>query len=181
MCVRGLLIDVAKFRFVHDSFAGATTMTSSGQLYVSQLQQQALVTQHIGTGYTDNGGAGADVMGGANNDLDATYRFNAGTDFTPVTSVPGPFSSSVTSGVTVTSGSVPFSLDAGVDAGGTVFGIGVRSADVTLLTCSAIWSPDQEWSLGAQTLVDLGLNAGTYRVQDATSDNAIVIEIGELL
>ncbi|MDA0207418.1 MAG: PEP-CTERM sorting domain-containing protein [Acidobacteria bacterium] len=161
--------------FTFTESGGNVFMNSSGVIDTNGLILQAGVSEWGGTGIEYNGNH--DVMGGTSfGQVDMSFGFNPGTDFSPWAPLGAPAHPWATSvfGWTVDGGTKSFTTHI-VDGGIQVPGLGVRGVDLV----GGLWSPDQSWSIAGQTFASLFMIPGTsYTVTDALTDEFITFQIG---
>ena len=143
-------------------------MTSSGTFDTAGLSTSSTQTWGgVGIQTIEN----FNIMGGTSQgpgQVDITFAFNAGTDFSQWTLGTGPWTSSdftptVTSG---TKGFATYMRDASFD----LFpGLGVESADMN----GALWTPDQSWNWSNETFASLSMSEGSYSVSDSVTGETI--------
>lgn len=151
-------------------------MTSSGVINTNNLVLVSPCTFCFWTGVGVEENGNHDIMGGTTvGEVDISFGFNAGTDFSPWTSANGPWAAS-TFGATVDSGVKGFATYiriGGVDP--QLPGLGVERADID---AGGLWSPDQNWTFAGQSFASMSLLAGTYTVTDAVTGEFITFQIG---
>ncbi|ARE40083.1 hypothetical protein RGUI_1942 [Rhodovulum sp. P5] len=165
--------------FTFSEVSGDVVMESSGSIDLTGLVD--LGTAHtwgnVGIQYYDYSAApAASIMGGTSvGQVDASYGFNAGTDFSAWDWADGvgPWDVDYFPW-TVTSGEKGFATYM-FDGNDLYPGLGVESADVV----NGIWTPDQNWLVTGQTFASLNMYEGTYTVTDALSGESISFVIGD--
>ncbi len=142
-------------------------MTSSGTFDTSGLATVGPFNWG-GTGIEENGNH--DIMGGTNfGQVDISFAFNAGTDFSQWASANGPWTASDFSPV-VNGGSKSFTTYVRDPNDNTqIPGLGVVAAD----TDGALWTPDQSWTWSNESFASLNMIAGTYSVSDSVTGETI--------
>jgi len=146
------------------------TMTSSGTFDTTGLQVVGPYTWGL-TGIEENGNH--DIMGGTDvGQVDISFAFNSGTDFSQWRSPNGPWTMSDFS-AQVTSGEKGFATYVFDDVGRQVPGLGIERADLE----GALWTPDQNWRWTNESFASLGMIVGTYAVSDAVTGETITIRI----
>ena len=162
--------------FTFSQSGANVVMNSSGVIDTNRLVLQQSVSGWGSAGVEENGNH--DIMGGTTvGEVDVSFGFNAGTDFSPWVSANGPWSSSNFDAV-VNNGVRGFTTY--IFAGGQdpqlpqLPGLGVERADIV----NGLWSPDQNWTFANQTIASLNMFAGTYTVTDAQTSEFITFQIG---
>jgi len=161
----------ADILFHFEEVGSDVTMTSSGTFDTTGLIIVGPFEWGL-TGIEENGSH--DIMGGTDvGQVDISFAFNPGTDFTQWRSAFGPwtasdFSAQVTSGV---KGFATYVID---DNGRQAPGLGVERADMN----GALWSPDQNWIWTNRSFASLNMIPGTYSVSDSITGETITIQIG---
>lgn len=150
----------AGITFTFMESGGDVTMTSSGTFDTTGLPVVGLSTWG-GVGIEENGNH--DIMGGTTfAQVDVSYGFNSGTDYSQWASANGPWTASDFSPV-VNSGTKPFTTYRW--DGVQVPGLGVRASDMS----GAMWTPDQNWTWSGASFASLGMIVGTYTVSDSVT------------
>lgn len=146
-------------------------MNSSGVIDTTKLVLQQNVSTWGGAGIEENGNH--DIMGGTTvGQVDVSFGFSAGTDFSPWASANGPwaanyFNAIINSG---TKGFTTYFYSGGIQ----VPGLGVERQDIV----NGLWSPDQNWTFANQSFASLSMFAGTYTVTDAVTAEFITFQVG---
>ena len=126
-----------------------------------------------GVGVEENGNH--DIMGGTSvGQVDISFGFSAGTNFSQWASANGPWAAS-TFGANVDSGVKGFTTyirEGGVNP--QLPGLGVEGADIV----AGLWSPDQNWTFAGKSFASMSMFAGTYTVTDAVTNEFIRYQIG---
>lgn len=145
------------------------TMTASGTIDTNNL---------VSTGVSSWGGTGLqnyqgyDIMGGTSfGSINASYAFNAGTDFSDMNSLTGPWSSDYFGPITIT-GSTSFATYNRDNVSSP--GFGLRTEDLV----NGLWTADQNWTILNASFASLGLNTGLYSVSDILTGESISFDIG---
>ena len=147
------------------------TMTSSGTVNTANLLP-AVVQGWGGTGIEQNGST--DIMGGTQvGQVDVSFGFHPGTDFSAWRNAPGPWSQTSLSWL-VTAGSEGFATYVRDPSGPQLPGLGVERADIV----GGLWTPDQSWINLGHSFATLQMNPGTYTVSDAVTHESITFQIG---
>lgn len=178
--VRNLLILVLPILFSATSYAslvfsfnevgGDVTMTASGILDTNNLVSSPLNTWG-GTGIEENGVY--DLMGGRSfGEINTSYAFHDGTDFSQWASASGPWSASYFGPIDIT-GSTSFTTYTRSNSG-LVPGFGLRAEDLV----NGLWTADQNWIISGATFASLGMNVGAYTVSDILNGESISVQIG---
>lgn len=158
--------------FTFQEIAGNVVMTSSGSVDTDDLVLQQNESSWGGIGVEQNGNH--DIMGGTSvGQVDISFGFHAGTNFSAWAAANGPFTQSRFDAA-VTSGARGFTTYVR-PAGIQLPGLGVERADIV----GGIWTPDQVWSYTSETFLSLGLVTGTYTVTDAVTGEFLTIQIGD--
>ena len=161
--------------FTFEEVGGNVTMTSSGVLDTSNL---ILVPTAFwgGTGTEENGVY--DIMGSTDifGQVDVTFGFSDGTDYSAWASANGPWSATTGFfGVWDVSGSTSFNTySRGDDGSDFLPGISMVAADIV----NDLWTPDNNWLISGQSFASLNMFEGTYAVSDALTGETITIQIG---
>ncbi len=157
--------------FTFTEASGNVLMNSSGVIDTNNLVLQPNFYTWGGTGIEENGNH--DIMGGTSfGQVDISFGFSAGTDFSPWASAAGPWASD-SFGWSVDSGTKSFTTYI-FDGGLQVPGLGVLRADLV----NGLWSPDQSWSIPGETFASLQMFPGTYTVTDGLTGEFITFQIG---
>ena len=154
------------FRFVESG--SDVIMTSSGTFDTTGLSTVGPWTWGgVGIQTIEN----FNIMGGTNQgpgQVDITFAFNDGTDFSQWTLGTGPWTSSDFT-TTVTSGTHGFATYMR-DVNGVLFpGLGVELADMN----GALWTPDQSWTWSNRTFASLFMTEGSFSVSDSVTGETI--------
>lgn len=160
----------ADITFTFTESGGNVVMQSSGILNTANLVS-ASPGAWYNVGVETNGSPESDVMGDTTmGNINTAFGFNADTDLSPW--IGNMFTSSNFDWTS--SGTTQFTTywynPTGV---GLIPGFGISSDDLV----GALWTPDVSWSKSG-TFASLGLTAGTYRITDAVTNEAITIQIG---
>lgn len=160
--------------FTFSEEVGGVRMTSSGEIDVSGLVMDADIDDWGGRGIEENGNH--DIMGNTTGgDLDTTYGFNAGTDFSQWASAAGPWADSHFSWVAAGGDNRSFTTYRRVTGDNTQLpGLGIIRSDLV----GDIWSTDQSWFTAGESFASLQMFAGDYTVSDAVSGEFITFRIG---
>jgi hypothetical protein len=156
--------------FTFTEVGANVVMNSSGAIDTTKLVLQPSFSGWGGTGIEENGNH--DIMGGTDvGDVDVSFGFHAGTDFSPWASANGPWAASDFSAI----------VDNGVKGFTTyiwdvvqVPGLGVESVDIV----NGLWSPDQNWTIPNKSFASLSMFTGTYTVTDVVTSEFISIQVG---
>lgn len=147
-------------------------MNSSGTIDTSKLVLQQVVNGWGGTGVEENGIH--DIMGGTTvGDVNMSFGFHAGTDFSPWASANGPWAAD-NFNTTINSGTKGFTTYIRGSNGAQVPGLGIEREDLD----GVLWSPDQNWTFLNASFASLQMFAGTYTVTDAQTGEFITFQIG---
>jgi len=168
-----LLIGGAKGDLLFDfqEVGGDVVMTSSGSIDTAGLVSTSF-NSWSSTGIEENGET--DIMGGNSlaNNIDTSFGFNAGTDFS-AWQTGNPWDNNFFGFDTIT-GTRPFTTYTRDGGGIRVPGLGIFGGDLV----GTVWTTDQEWVANGETLAGLGMNEETYTVSDAVSGESITFQIG---
>jgi hypothetical protein len=150
-------------------------MTSSGIIDTTKLVLQQGVSSWFGTGIEQNGNH--DIMGGtAVGQVNVSFGFHAGTNFSQWASANGPWASNYFSAI-VNSGQKGFTTYIRANGMGPQLpGLGVELSDIV----NGFWSPDQMWTFANHSFASLNMFSGSYAVKDAVTGESITFQIGEL-
>ncbi len=150
------------------------TMTSSGTFDTTGLNIVGPFGWGL-SGIEENGNH--DIMGGTDvGQVDISFAFNAGTDFSQWASANGPWSASDFT-TTVNSGVRGFTTYVRDPNNFTqIPGLGVERLDMN----GALWSPDQNWTWTNRTIANLSMNPGSYSVSDSVTGEKITFLIGPI-
>lgn len=156
--------------FTFEEVGGNVVMTSSGSIDTLGLVSASP------KGWGDVGIYNAGditLMGGTTvgtSELDLTFAFNSGTDFSAW--MPGTSWNSSFYDFIATAGSKQFATYSG--GGPFLPGLSLVANDLV----GSVWTPDQTWTANGTTFASIGLNPGTYTVSDAVSGESITYQIG---
>ncbi len=159
--------------FTFEEVGGNVTMTSSGVLDTNNLVRSSGLATWGGTGTEENGIY--DIMGSTDifGQIDVTFEFNNGTDYSAWATAAGPWSDTTGFfGVWDVFGSTSFATYS--FAGGFLPGFSVVEADIV----SGLWTADNDWMISGQSFASLSMFAGTYSVSDALTGETITFQIG---
>jgi len=159
--------------FTFEEVGGNVTMTSSGILDTTSLVLSSGVATWGGTGTEENGRY--DIMGSTDifGQVDVTFGFSDGTDYSAWATAAGPWSATTGFfGVWDVFGSTSFATY--TRTGGFLPGFSVVAADIV----GGLWTPDNDWSISGQSFASLSMFAGTYSVSDALTGETITFQIG---
>jgi len=158
------------FKFTESD--GNVVMNSSGTIDTSKLVLMPRVFMWGGTGVEENGNH--DIMGGASvGEINMSFGFHDGTDYSPWASANGPWSAS-SFGTTVNSGHKAFTTYVGSPSGAQIPGLGIGREDLQ----GWLWSPDQNWTFRSASFASMRMAVGTYTVTDAQTGEFITFQIG---
>ena len=160
-----LSVSQADITFTFQEDGANVTMTSSGTFDTTGLPVVDLSTWG-GTGIEENGNH--DIMGGTTfGQVNISYGFNDGTDYSQWASANGPWSAS--------------NFSPSVDAGSKSFttyhfenniqvpGLGIVEGDMD----GAMWTPDQAWTWTNESFASLSMIEGSYTVSDSVTGESI--------
>lgn len=161
------------FFHFEETLGGDVTMTASGSIDTGNLLPATNVVWG-GIGIQDTGDF--DIMGDTDSgQVDVTFAFSPGTDFSPWDAATGPFATDNfgwTSTATRSFHTYFVDPDTGLEPG-----FGVVESDLE----EGVWTPDAVWTLPSETFASAGLNEGTYTVTDAVTGAFITIQVGGVL
>jgi len=159
--------------FTFSEFGGNVVMNSSGVIDTTKLVLQQNVSTWGSAGIEENGNH--DIMGGTTvGQVNVSFGFNAGTDFSQWASANGPWAASNFSTI-VNSGIKGFTTYIRAGGGGPQLpGLGVELQDII----GGLWAPDQNWTFVGQSFASLSMFSGTYTVSDALTNEFITFQIG---
>lgn len=159
----------ADITFSFQEVGNNVTMTSSGTFDTTGLPVVNLSTWG-GTGIEENGNH--DIMGGTSfGQVDISYGFNDGTDFSQWATANGPWSASDFS-PSVDAGSRSFTTYH-FDGNVQVPGLGIIQGDMN----GAMWTPDQAWTWTNESFASLSMFEGSYSVSDSVTGETITFLI----
>jgi len=167
----------ASLVFAFNEVGGNVTMTASGVLNTNNLVARTTVDSWSGTGIEENGNN--DILGGTSfGQVNASFAFNDGTDFSAWESATGPWSQSNFGWTVDAGGTTSFTTYVRSDDGAfrQIPGFGLRVEDLV----GGFWTANQNWTLLNTSFVSLGLVSGIYTVTDFLTSESITIAVGEV-
>ena len=148
-------------------------MTSSGVINTRGLVLLPDVSSWGSAGIEENGNH--DIMGGTTvGQVEMSFGFSAGTDFSAWASANGPWAASNFT-ASVDSGVKGFTTYVRILGPAQLPGLGVERADIDN---NGLWAPDQNWTFANQSFASMSMFAGTYTVADAVTGESITFQIG---
>ena len=161
----------ADILFEFSEVGNDVVMISSGTFDTTGLNVVGPFTWGL-TGIEENGNH--DIMGGTDvGQVDISFAFNDGTDFSQWATANGPWSTSDFN-AQVTSGQKGFATyvrDPNTNI--QIPGLGVERADLD----GPLWTPDQNWRWTNESFATLQMHVGTYSVSDSITGETITIRI----
>jgi hypothetical protein len=156
----------ADITFTFQEVGNDVTMTPSGTFETAGLPVVDLQTWG-GTGIEENGNT--DIMGGTSfGQVDISYGFNDGTDYSQWSSANGPWTMSDFS-ASVSGGLKSFTTYVRDGGGNQIPGLGIVQSNMD----GSTWTPDQSWIWTNRTFESLGMIEGSYSVSDIVTGETI--------
>lgn len=159
----------ASIIFTFEDVGSDLMMTSSGTLNTNNLVLQDGISGWGGAGF-GNFGVYAMIGGTTVGNIDISFGFNQGTDFSEWLVGSGPFTT--TQFDPIVTGTTGFATYLQPDP--YTPGISMESGDIV----NGLWRPDQTWTFLGASIASYGMLEGTYTVSDSITAESITFQIG---